>query len=134
MALPDTRFAQLLVPQANQGLRLPQLPLVFFAIFIHDALPAGQSPLRPPAPLQKGVALIGRGFILPQLQEVLRSRRRIVLLLHRQLLGEGEAVLPQLVALEHIEVVRQFMLEQFSQLPPLTPVCNFDPADKVPQV
>jgi hypothetical protein len=54
--------------------------------------------------------------------------------LHRQLLGEGEAVLPQLVALEHIEVVRQFMLEQFSQLPPLTPVCNFDPADKVPQV
>ena len=49
-------------------------------------------------------------------------------------MGESETILPQMVLLQHVEMMRQFMLEQLTQLHPLPLVRYFGIGDKVPQV
>ena len=49
-------------------------------------------------------------------------------------MGESETILPQMVLLQHVEMMRQFMLEQLTQLPPLPLVRYFGLGDEVPQV
>ena len=49
-------------------------------------------------------------------------------------MAESEMILPQLVVLQHVEMMRQFMLEQLTQLPPLPLVRYFGLGDEVPQV
>lgn len=125
LVFSDGGLRQFFVPELDDLFSFLQLTLIFLSVLANYFFPPRQVSFCLFAALKKTVRFIALGLLLFQLEELLSALEGVSLFLERCLLGKCKAVLAYLVEVEHVYVMRQFLLELLAYLSSLLLVRNF---------